>query len=323
MTLLSTLLVNVLSWLFVLFGYSAPLIVIFGAIGLTGFMEITRFEKGTTFYYRLNPVTKIVLGLVVTTISAIAIWWIGAIVTLILAFSYLTLVNGRRKLALGVLLIFITVIGAVQSFAPYTPFSVLTIAMNTTHFQTIWTWPGYFNILGFQKVLTVQAIIYGLQISMRFTAVLLAALILVLTSTPSEILRALNKVGIPISITFALIVAMRTIPRIFDALDLSVKAQLMRGLGVSSNRFMRAIYYAVALFASIVPVMIFLLRGAKNTAISADTRAFRAYNKRTYMNPILFTKLDWYTFGIMALALGLTVLAVMLGFGRTILYAGA
>lgn len=323
MTLVSTVLVNVLSWLFVLFGYTAPFIVIFGLIGLTGFMEITRFEKGTSFYYRMNPVTKIVLGLVVTTISALAIWWIGAIVTVVLAATYLTLVNGRRKLVLGILLIVITVIGTVQSFAPYTPFSILTIAMNTTHFTTIWTWPSYFAIMGFQKVLTTQAVIYSLQISMRFTAVLLAALILVLTSTPSEILRALNKIGIPISITFALIVAMRTVPRIFDALDLSVKAQLMRGLGVNSNRIVRGINYARALFASIVPVMIFLLRGAKNTAISADTRAFRAFNKRTYMYPITFTRLDGYAFIVMAVSLGLTALAIMLGFGRTITYAGA
>ena len=60
--ILGQLVNNLLSWLFVLVGYTTPLGIIFGLIGLTGFVEITRFERGTSFYYRLNPVTKIVLG---------------------------------------------------------------------------------------------------------------------------------------------------------------------------------------------------------------------------------------------------------------------
>ncbi|EQD27918.1 cobalt transport protein, partial [mine drainage metagenome] len=120
---------------------------------------------------------------------------------------------------------------------------------------------------------------------MRFTAVSLISLVLVMTSTPSQVLRALNKIGLPISITFSLVVAMRTIPRIFEYIDTSVKIQFMRGLGSNAPRVLRVFYMLKGAIYAIVPVIVLLVRGAKDTAISADTRAFRAYPRRTYMRP--------------------------------------
>ena len=313
-------LTDVISWFFLIFGVSLPFIFILKLIGLTGFQEITRYEKHDTFYYRLNPITKIVFTLVVTIVAAATIWWIGGIITLVLLMSYLTLLNGRRKFMLGLYLVLATLIGFAQGYAPYVPSDVVATSFGTYQPINWWTWPSYFAYLGFTPVLTQQQVIYSLQISMRGTSVVLAALLLVLTSTPSEILRSLNKIGLPIAIVFALIVAMRSIPKIFDAIDLSVKSQFMRGLGSNANAIIQPFYYVVAGFASILPVLIHMLRGAKNTAISADTRAFRAFNTRTYLNPAVFTRSDAYMGAIVVAMIGLSTIAIILGFGRSLNY---
>lgn len=320
MALEFTVLGDVVSWLFMIFGVSLPFIFILRLIGLSGFQEITRFEKHGTFYYRLNPATKIVFTLVVTIVAAATIWWIGALITFALLASYLTLLKGRKKFLLALYLVLATIIGTVQGLAPYVPSDVVATSFGVYQPVNIWTWPSYFGYLGFVHILTLQAVLYSLQISMRATSVVLAALLLVLTSTPSEILRSLNKVGVPIAIIFALIVAMRTIPRVFDAVDVSVKSQFMRGLGSQANAVVRPFYYIVAGFAGIIPVLVHMLRGAKSTAISADTRAFRAFNTRTYLTPSVFTRADAYMAILIVCMIGLATIAITLGFGRTLPY---
>jgi energy-coupling factor transport system permease protein len=322
MEIISIVYVNAVSWFLALFGILLPILLIFRAIGLTGFQEVTRFERGRSFYYRLNPATKIALGLVVTTICAITIWWIGLIVTVLLLATYANLNNGKRKLALGLYLTFATAIGSMWTLAPYTPYSILDTAFHTTVLRPIWTWPSYFGIMGYQPNLTLQGIYYGFQVATRFTAVILSALILVMTSTPSEILRTLSKLKVPIPLTFALIVAMRTIPRVFDAISISFNVQLMRGLGANANSLTRVFYYIPGAIGAIIPVMVYLLRGAKNIAISADTRAFRAFPTRTYMYDISFSRSDYTMIGIMIAGLALSLIAILLGFGRTIGYQG-
>lgn len=312
---------NVVSWLLMLWGIALPIYFLLWAIGLTGFRRVTRFEVYNTFYYKLNPVTKIVLGLVVTVIAAATSWIIGAVLTALILISFLTLKDGKDKFLLGLYITIMTIVGVVWTYAPYTPTDVLETAGFHT-FTVIWVWPSYFSFMGYLPDLTLQAMIYGFQVAMRFTATTLAALILIMTTTPSGILRALRKVGVPEEIIFALVVAMRTVPRIFDAIEISVNSQFIRGLGANAPKFLRPFYLIYAAVLSTVPVFVYLLRGAKNTAISADTRAFRAFKQRTYLTPMTFSNLDYITFGIMILGLVLMFVAIWLGFGRPIPYTG-
>lgn len=319
---MNLLIINVISWLLFFFGAAFPILILLKAIGLTGFMKVTRYEGYHTFYYRMNPAVKIILGIVVMAVAALTIWWIGALMTAVILLTYLTLKDGKRKFVTGFFLTLMTTIGTTWAFAPYTPYSILIEAFHSSTLTSLWVWPSYFTVMGYQPDLTVQGLIYGFQISMRFTAVSLMSLVLVMTSTPSQVLRSLNKVGVPISITFSLVVAMRTVPRIFEHIDTSVKIQFMRGLGSGAPRILRPFYMLVGAINGIVPVIVFLVRGAKDTAISADTRAFRAYNKRTYMHPVTIGKVDRMAFSIIVLVIFITAIAVLMGFGRGIPYNG-
>lgn len=311
----------------------------FGAIGLTGFRTITQYEKHNSFYYRLNPLTKIAFTIAVTFVVAVTAWSVDLVIALCILATYLTLKRGLRRLGLGSALVFVSVIGLAWYYATQTPYGLLMyafyhICVSTPAatpmppsaawerlFTPVWQWATYFEWLGYQPVLTTQALMYGMQVSTRAGAVLISSLLLVMTSTPSAILRALGKLKLPIVLIFALVVGMRTIPRIFDSLDTAVKVQFMRGYGVNANGFTQIFYMFGGVLTSIVPAMTFLFRGARNTAISADTRAFRAYKGRTFLKPFTFNMGDYVFYGIIVGLVLLAIFANLYGWGRAIPYS--
>lgn len=333
MTPVDILISNIGSALLWAFGIAAPIYFIFGAIGLTGFRELSQYQEGHTFYYRLNPLTKIFFTITVTFVVATTGWYIDICIALLILVTYLTLVRGVRKLLLGAAYIFAATVVLAWYYALNTPYTLLvfafyhqcftslTPAQFTAFFTPLWSWPSYYEILGVQPVLTLQGMLYGLQISTRAAAVLIAAFVLIMTSTPSSIMRSLAKLKLPVVMIFALVVGMRTVPRIFDTLDTAIKVQFMRGYAANANKATRVAYYIGGVFTSIVPAMTFLFRGARNMAISADTRAFRAYKKRTYLQSFTFSKTDILFWGIIAGLIVLAVLANVYGLGRAIPYA--
>ncbi|WP_338602304.1 energy-coupling factor transporter transmembrane protein EcfT [Sulfolobus tengchongensis] len=320
---MNSLVDQIVSWIIVLYGSALPALFVIFLVGITGLKEITRYESGTTFLYRLNPVTKLILTIVVMVVASTTIWWIGGILTLALLLSYLTLNEGTRKFGYAFFLALSTIIGGTWSVAPYTPPSVLQLAFpNVKQFTVIWTFPSYFQVMGYEQQLTLQALFYGLQTAFRVTPVLLSALLFIVTTTGSDIFRMFTKIKIPIAVTFSVLVGIRMIPRIFELLDTSVKMQFIRGLGYGKPKPIASLLIVYAIFQAIVPTMVYLFRGAKNLAISADTRGFRAYNSRTSLVELKFTKVDIYGFTIIVLLIILAVVANLTGFGRTIPYFG-
>lgn len=314
------LLVEIISWLIFLFGLGAPLYMILSAIGISGFKEITSYEPHNSLFYRMNPLVKIFLSLAVMIAAAITIWWIGALLTVTILLSYSTLKNGRKKLFIGGLFVLSTIIGTSWGYAPFVPNSILSIAFSGQPLQAIWTWPGYFSVMGYQHTLTLQALEYGFQIALRSAAIISSALLLVMTNTPTQILRTLHKFSVPDVIIFSLMVGMKSIPSIFGYLDESIKVQMMRGLGSKRSPLFKPFYMLMAGIYAIVPTLIHILRGAKDIAISADTRGFRASKKRSYVEDIPFAKIDYYAFGAIISIVLFALLAIVLGFGRTIPY---
>ena len=317
---MSYLLTEIISWLIFLFGIAGPFYLILGAIGIRGFKEITSYEPHGTFLYRMNPLIKIIFSFTVMIAATVTIWWIGALLTAAILTTYLSLKNGGRKLYLGGLFALSTIIGTAWGYAPFTTAATLSIAFPGYHPQVLWNWPSYFSFMGYEPQLTMQALLYSLQISFRTAAIISSALLLVMTNTPSQILRSLHKFNIPDSIIFTLMVGMKSIPAIFGYLDESMKIQMMRGLGSNHSRLLKPVFMLEAGIFAIVPTIIHLLRGAKDTAISADTRGFRATRKRSYVDEIPITRIDYYALSIMCFILIAAVVSIILGFGRTIPY---
>lgn len=254
-----------LDYLVFLVGATVPIFIAFGLVGLTGFRELTRYQAHNSFFYRLNPATKILaLFLVAFSLSSASLW-LGFAATLAILASYVTLEHGARKLALGLLftiaVVWATVWGAIGDR--------LAFVLNG-------------SLVGPPGVLDhyVPRIVAS---DFAISGVFLLALILVMTSTPASVVRALRKIRFPNPITFSLVVGMKSVPTLLEAINSTVKVQFMRGFGSRASRVLWPFYTIAAVLLALIPSLIFVLRGARNTAISTGTRAFAAYKTRTYL----------------------------------------
>ncbi|WP_054846804.1 energy-coupling factor transporter transmembrane component T family protein [Sulfuracidifex tepidarius] len=168
-----------------------------------------------------------------------------------------------------------------------------------------------FRFMGFVPYLTLQAIIYSFQVSMRIWTMLMYSGLIFLTTTPSQIIRSFHKMKVPMSITFAITVGLVSLPRIFDTADTIIKLQLMKGIGYKKR--IKFLYNLRAMFESIIPLFIYEFKKAKTVSISAETRAFMAYKKRTYIDDITFSKIDKIVVTIMIAALIIDTYLVIVG----------
>jgi energy-coupling factor transport system permease protein len=281
------------SWLLFLAGATVPIYLVFGIIGLAGFREITRFQRYSTFYYRLNAGSKLCLLVSMALSAPLEKWWLAIFVVGCLLLSYLTLKDGFRKfltaLSLTIAFIWATSWGGISDFLPFA--------------LTGRTFRGE-NAYVFLYHLASNAFLYNI----RAAGVFLMALILIMTSTPTDVLHVLRKIRMPNGISFSLIVGMRTVPIIFDSINSVIKVQFMRGFGSFGHKSLRPFYVIATAIYAIIPTMIFLLRGARITAISTGTRAFGAYRSRTFINPILFCKKDFMVIGLAATLLLLSII---------------
>src|SRR5699024_8936279 len=91
-----------------------------------------------------------------------------------------------------------------------------------------------FEIIGRYNVTTEQ-IFYQVNITLKYFAVIPAALLFIVTTHPSEFAASLNKVGVNYKIAYAVSLALRYIPDIQRDFRTISQSQQTRGIDLSSN----------------------------------------------------------------------------------------
>ncbi|WP_173923238.1 energy-coupling factor transporter transmembrane protein EcfT [Agromyces sp. Marseille-P2726] len=125
---------------------------------------------------------------------------------------------------------------------------------------------------------TLAAYLVGVATALRIAAILLLSLVVGLTTTGPELVRALvQNLRVPYRVGFTALAALRFVPRFRRELDLIRAAHRVRGLHrgrgpVAALR--RMVSYAIPLLASSV-------RHAERVALAMDARAFGAHPIRT------------------------------------------
>ncbi|MCL5788464.1 MAG: energy-coupling factor transporter transmembrane protein EcfT [Candidatus Marsarchaeota archaeon] len=274
-------------------GEGISLYILFGVIGMGGLEELSRYEAGATFFYKLNPVTKMYIQLATTVVVYSAPPLLTSGLTVLMLVAFFTLSDGSRKYQLAFWLMILTFIASFWGMIDPFPRG------------------GFYGLSAYNLAFPSASLTLvgeAFYQASKTMLVLLASLIIVLTTTPSQVLRVLEKLKIPLFVTFSIIVAMRELPRLFRAMDTIMKVQFMRGFGSKSPAPLRPFYMLAAFLLGAVPVMVYVLRGAKTTAVAADTRAFRTYSRRTNMSSVPFRAIDGVI--VLVLTLGITVLLV-------------
>jgi len=268
---------------------------IFKIVGLSGFRRLFSYERRDSIAHRMHPLPKLIFVLFISIGVAMASEFITLVFLIILTIFVWLLSNpseDKMRLMLIIILTQWLMIAWGQSFLNpgYTRGGGLTaIYMFPTLLRTT------FNL----NFITLEGFYYGLFQGLRVVAALSAAIWLITTTHPSEIVYGLRTFRLPMEINFMIAVTFRSIPTILEKSSLVLAAERARGLKLTPtptrNVFkmiweaMRVIWVVLIAF---IPVIIESIRAGRQLALAATTRAFRAYRERTYYRKIPLKRLD-------------------------------
>jgi len=162
--------------------------------------------------------------------------------------------------------------------------------------------------------------VYGLIQSFRFIATVSAALLLVATTHPSELIAGTvrfisigkRSIGFPIEIAFMVSSAVSFAPSMIEECLITINAMQVRGLKMKGlTNKIKALRY---LF---FPLVVNVLRTGRQIAIAADSRAFRSTKHRTYLNELKLKKMDYLFLSYIVMFLGCGLYLSLIGYGGT------
>ncbi|MHA1617483.1 MAG: energy-coupling factor transporter transmembrane component T family protein [Candidatus Njordarchaeales archaeon] len=268
---------------------------VFKIIGLSGFRRLFSYERRSSLAHRMHPLSKIMFVLFISIgVAMVEEFWSLLILTL-LSISMWSISNpseDKMRLLTILLLTQWLLVAWAQSFL--NPGFTRGIGLTA-----IYRFPKPLRIVFNLNYITLEGFYYGVSQGLRLVAALSAAVWLITTTHPSEIVYGLRVFRFPVEINFMIAVAFRSIPTILEKSSLVLAAEIARGLRIfpepSTNiikvirELFRSFYVVIMAF---IPVIIESLRAGRQLALAATTKAFRAYKERTYFRKIPFTTFD-------------------------------
>ncbi|WIM46393.1 energy-coupling factor transporter transmembrane component T [Methanosarcina mazei] len=168
--------------------------------------------------------------------------------------------------------------------------------------------------------------LYGMYQSFRFMTGLSAAMLLLATTHPSELISAFVRffeirvgeknysIGLPYEIAFMLSSAVSFAPSMLEESGIILNAMQARGLELKGGIFRKA----KAMKYILVPLVVNILRAGRKLAVAADTRGFRANRQRTYVKELRLKRNDYIFLAYTALFTAGGLYLSYVGFGGTV-----
>ncbi|MCI1859525.1 MAG: energy-coupling factor transporter transmembrane protein EcfT [Sporolactobacillus sp.] len=156
-------------------------------------------------------------------------------------------------------------------------------------------WPLFYRegrlLLAFWIIrITSGALITGAAMALRITALGFAFFILLFTTGQTQLVRGMEKIGLPYKAGLIFSLTLRFLPTIFGMIQMVIDAQKARGLNLRSGSWFRRLR---ALQPILVAVIITGLRTSDNLARALETRGFgREGRKRTFYHDLRFRPMD-------------------------------
>jgi len=234
-----------------------------------------RFMPGSSWLHRLHPLVK--LGLLIGfTCSVIAFTEVekGAVLLGLLLIAYISSGMGLRYWfrKLRFILFFASFIFIIQIL-----FRQQGLPIWQIHFGqwSLGIWSG--------------GLWQGLVLTLRFLSLIGVSFLFVATTDPMKLVQGLIQAGLPYRWGFMLITALRFIPGYqddFRQVRLAIRLKGIRYDGFTLARMMNMLRYLL------IPLLSTTINRVDTLSMSMDGRAFGLYNKRTFLNPLPFTKKD-------------------------------
>lgn len=265
------------------------------------FRGLFHYVDKPSFIHRLDPRVKL-LSLVPVLLLAIAS---NNTFTLFLVFSFVILlyVLSRIPYYRYKAIMTFALLSSI-SFFLFGTFFYFGFYNYPERHLTIWLWifrpedagslpilgPILLGITGGRGIVMCQdGFLWGIVTALKFLISLFSGNWVIMTTKPKEILLALNKIGVPIKLTFVAMTALRFIPIVTEEWYVTLNAQRARGL-----KFKRLDVKGTlgALTAILSTLIVNSIRRARILALAMETRAFGANEKKVTFNELKMTRLD-------------------------------
>ena len=154
--------------------------------------------------------------------------------------------------------------------------------------------------------ITVEGLLSGAAMSLRFLCILSASMLFVWVTDPDRLAQTMIRFGVPYRFGYLLILALRFVP-FFEAEVRTIReAQRVRGLE-TSVRSPRGV--ARAARYTFVPVLVSALSRVDGIAMSMKGRCFGLRPVRTFSRPLTWTLVDWAVLALSMVVCAATVLS--------------
>ncbi len=181
----------------------------------------------------------------------------------------------------------------------------------------IFIWPFYIEqgvnlFVIFGQQITVDGVLFGLAMGLRVSLMLMAAVVLMMTTSPQKLMLGLMKIGLPFKAGIALSTAIRFVPLINSERVTITEAQRTRGLNLEEGTaFSKAIKY----IGVIGPLMLRTFDLMMSLSLAMDCRGFGAKSGRTSIISIEIDKRDKYIFAGFVIGIILGIIGRITGIG--------
>ncbi len=244
-------------------------------------MMPTAFVPGDSLVHRLNPIVKIV-------------WILGLVV---LAFS------SRNVVLLYGVAVFALAAGALARVLPQlvrAALIIIPIGSSLIFLQSIAPAQAGLPVLVSVGPISIyqQGIYNGLVLLGRIVAVLLFALVVVMSTHPSDMFVSFAKLRMPYTVNFMLAMTLQLIPILQRELRTTMSAQRSRGMAARGF---------AAVLPSFVPVFMGAIDRVQQLAISLESRGFGSTGAKTSFRQVRGGVGDWVVGGLGAAAIAALV----------------
>jgi len=157
-------------------------------------------------------------------------------------------------------------------------------------------------------ILTTESVGYGVGMGLRLDVMLLGGMLLLSTTTIEEFTLALQRLGLPAPMGFALSLAFRWVPSLIGSAGLIVQAQRSRGLDLSAG-------HVVARVRRYPPLIGHTLRQTWLLAMALESKGFGPGVHRHGFLELRMRLPDYLTLAVIVAVVGLSVWLRVTGYG--------
>jgi len=179
---------------------------------------------------------------------------------------------------------------SIMKFALYLCLAIVIInALVSYHgSHLLWQAPFRIPLIG-TPVITLEAIFFGVGMSLRLLVIISAFTILTFTIHPDDIMLAMIKMKLPYKSVLVTSLSTRFIPTLIDDVERISDVQRSRGLELDRGKLTQRIKSRMAI---IIPLLSNSLDRTIQVAEAMESRAFGSGEKRSFYKEIKLSKLD-------------------------------